>query len=165
MPAKFDAGRITSDAGALVLREVAVKSGLFRRLAACIPDPSDAAMIEHDQQTPLAQRVLGIACGWEDLNDYHGLRVDLLTQPVSDRDADQALPLASPATPCRLENLVVREARVEMSKLLVELFIESFDSPPTELALDFDATDDPIHGDQKGRFFHGYYNGCCYLRL
>lgn len=165
MLAKFDAGRITSDAGALVLREVAVMSGLFRRLAACIPDPSDAAMIEHDQQTLLAQRVLGIACGWEDLNDYHGLRVDPLMQLASDRDADQARPLASPATPCRLENRVGREACVKMSELLEELFIESFDSPPTELALDFDATDDPIHGDQKGRFFRGYYDGCCYLRL
>ena len=165
MLAKFDAGRITSDAGALVLREVAVKSGLFRRLAACIPDPSDAAMIEHDQQTLLAQRVLGIACGWEDLNDYHGLRVDPLMQLASDRDADQARPLASPATPCRLENRVGREACVKMSELLEELFIESFDSTPTELALDFDATDDPIRGDQKGRFFRGYYDGCCYLRL
>jgi hypothetical protein len=163
--AKFDGGRITSDAGALLLREVAGKSKLFERMAACVPDPREPSMIEHDQQTMLAQRVLGIACGWEDLNDHHGLRVDPLMQVASERDADEDRPLASPATLCRLENRVERGACVELSKLLVELFIESFDEPPTELVLDFDATDDPIHGEQEGRFFHGYYDSYCYLPL
>lgn len=164
--AQFDGGSITSDAGALLLREVAGPSKLFERMAAAVPDPRDPAMIEHDQRTMLAQRVLGIACGWEDLNDHHGLRVDPLMQVASDRGADEGRPLASPATLCRLENRVDRGACAELSKLLVELFIESFgDTPPQELVLDFDATDDPIHGGQEGRFFHGYYDSYCYLPL
>jgi Transposase DDE domain group 1 len=164
--AQFDGGRITSDAGALLLREAAGRSKLFQRMAGCVPDPRQPEMIEHDQQTMLAQRVLGIACGWEDLNDHHGLRVDPLMQVASEREADEVRPLASPATLCRLENRVDRGACVQLSKLLVELFIESFgDGPPPELVLDFDATDDAIHGGQEGRFFHGYYDGYCYLPL
>ena len=163
--AEFNGGRITSDAGVLLLREMACRSRLFERMAGCIPDPREPAMVEHDQQTMLAQRVLGIACGWEDLIDHHGLRVDPLMQVASERDADESRPLASPATLCRLENRVDRKACVALSKLLVERFIESFDSPPQELVLDFDATDDPIHGGQEGRFFHGYYDGYCYLPL
>lgn len=163
--AQFDGGRMTSDAGALLLREVASESKLFQRMAACVPDPREPGMIEHDQRTMLAQRVLGIACGWEDLNDHHGLRVDPLMQVASDRDASEDRPLASPATLCRLENRVDHGACVELSKLLVEQFIETFDSPPRELILDFDATDDPIHGGQEGRFFHGYYDSYCYLPL
>jgi hypothetical protein len=164
--ARFDGGRITSDAGALLLREVAGRSKLFERMAAAVPDPREPSMTEHDQRTMLAQRVLGIACGWEDLNDHHGLRIDPLMQAASERDVDKDRPLASPATLCRLENRVDRGACVELSKLLVELFIESFgDSPPEELVLDFDATDDPVHGEQEGRFFHGYYDGYCYLPL
>jgi hypothetical protein len=163
--AEFTGGKITSDAGALLLREVAGRSKLFERMAAAVPDPRDPALTEHDQRTMLAQRVLGIACGWEDLNDHHGLRVDPLMQAASERDVDEDRPLASPATLCRLENRVDRAACVELSGLLVELFIESFDSPPAELVLDFDATDDPVHGGQEGRFFHGYYGGYCYLPL
>lgn len=163
--AQFDGGTITSDAGALLLREVAGKSKLFERMAACVPDPRQPAMIEHDQQTMLAQRVLAIACGWEDLNDHHGLRVDPLMQVASECEADAERPLASPATLCRLENRIDRGACGALSELLVELFIESFDTPPTELVLDFDATDDPIHGQQEGRFFHGYYDSYCYLPL
>jgi hypothetical protein len=163
--AQFDGGQITSDAGALLLREIATRSNLFGRMAACIPDPREPSMIEHDQRTMLAQRVLGIACGWEDLNDHHGLRVDPLMQAASERDADPDRPLASPATLCRLENRVDRSACVALGKLLVERFIESFDTPPADLVLDFDATDDPIHGEQEGRFFHGYYDSYCYLPL
>jgi hypothetical protein len=122
-------------------------------------------LIEHQQQTMLAQRVLGIACGWEDLNDHHGLRIDPLMQVATERDVDEDGPLASPATLCRLENRIGRSTSVELSKLLVELFIESFDQPPEELILDFDATDDPIHGEQEGRFFHGYYDNYCFLPL
>ena len=163
--AQFDGGQITSDAGALLLREVAGRSRLFERMAAAVPDPREPAMIEHDQRTMLAQRVLGIGCGWEDLIDHHGLRVDPLMQAASERGVDPTRPLASPATLCRLENRVDRSACVALSELLVELFIESFDTPPQELVLDFDATDDPIHGEQEGRFFHGYYDGYCYLPL
>ena len=163
--AQFDGGRITSDAGALLLREAAGRSRLFERMAACLPDPREPSMVEHDQRTMLAQRVLGIACGWEDLNDHHGLRGDPLMQAASERGIDDARPLASPSTLCRLENRADRSACAELSKLLVELFVESFDSPPDELVLDFDATDDPVHGQQEGRFFHGYYDAYCYLPL
>lgn len=163
--AAFDAGRITSDAGALLLREVAARSQLFERMAGCIPDPRDPSMIEHDQRTMLAQRVLGIACGWEDLNDHHGLRDDPLMQVVTERRVDEGRPLASPATLCRLENRVGRGACVELSKLLVELFIESHTTPPKEVILDFDATDDPVHGHQENRFFQGYYDAYCFLPL
>jgi len=165
LQAAFDGGKITSDAGALLLREVAGKSKLFQRMAAVVPDPRDPELIEHEQQTMFAQRVLGIACGWEDLNDHHGLRIDPLMQVATERDADEQRPLASPATLCRLENRISRKSCVALSKLLVELFIESFDAPPAQLILDFDATDDPIHGNQEGRFFHGYYDNYCYLPL
>jgi hypothetical protein len=163
--AEFDGGQITSDAGALLLRQVAGRFRLFERMSAAVPDPRDPDLIEHTQQTLLAQRVMGIACGWEDLNDHHGLRIDPLMQLASDREVDADRPLASPATLCRLENRVSHSACVELSKLMVELFIESFDTPPTELTLDFDSTDNPLHGDQEGRFFHGYYDGYCYLPL
>ena len=163
--AEFDGGAITSDAGALLLREVARPMRLFERLADAIPDPRDPARIEHDQQTLLAQRIIAIACGWEDLNDHHGLRLDPLMQVATERGVDEQSPLASPATLCRLENRIDRKTCFALSKLLVEIFIESFDAPPDELILDFDATDDPIHGQQEGRFFHGYYDGYCYLPL
>ncbi len=162
---EFDGGNITSDAGVLLLREVAAQSRLFQRMAAVVPDPRDPELIEHEQQTLFAQRVLGIACGWEDLNDHHGLRIDPLMQVATERDADGERPLACPATLSRLENRIGHESCVKLSELLVELFIESFDQPPAELILDFDATDDPIHGNQQGRFFHGYYDNYCYLPL
>ena len=110
--AGFDGGKITSDAGVLLLREVAGKSKLFERMAAAVPDPRDPELIEHEQQTMFAQRVLGIACGWEDLNDHHGLRIDPLMQVAAERDADEERPLASPATLCRLENRISRESCV-----------------------------------------------------
>jgi hypothetical protein len=163
--AQFDGGAITSDAGVLLLREVAQNQRLFERMAAVIPDPRDPARIEHDQQTLLARRVSGIACGWEDLNDHHGLRDDPLMQLATERGVNAQAPLGSPATLCRLENRIDRQACVDLSSLLLDLFIESFDSPPDELVLDFDATDDPIHGQQEGRFFHGYHDGYCYLPL
>jgi hypothetical protein len=163
--AEFTGGQITSDAGAVLLREIASRFRLFERMSAAVPDPRDPDLIEHDQQTLMAQRVIGISCGWEDLNDHHGLRVDPLMQLATDRDVDDQRPLASPATLCRLENRVSHRSCVELSKLLVELFIESFERPPDELVLDFDSTDDPLHGDQEGRFFHGYYDSYCYLPL
>jgi DDE family transposase len=163
--AEFDGGTITSDAGVLLLREVAANARLFERMAALVPDPRDPELIEHEQTTLFAQRVLGIACGWEDLNDHHGLRIDPLMQAATERDADEQRPLASPATLSRLENRISHESCVKLSGLLVELFIESFAAPPAELILDFDATDDPIHGNQEGRFFHGYYDNYCFLPL
>lgn len=163
--AQFDGGQITSDAGVLLLREVADQSKLFQRMAAIVPDPRNPLLIQHDQQTMFAQRVLGIACGWEDLNDHHGLRIDPLMQVATGRDAQQQHPLACAATLSRLENRISHDSCVKLSGLLVELFIESFETPPEELILDFDATDDPIHGNQQGRFFHGYYDNYCFLPL
>lgn len=173
--ARFDAGAISSDGGVILLREVDRRINLLDRVDQLIADPRNPFLVEHEQRTMLAQRVLGIACGWEDLNDHTTLRKDLLFQLASDRkargknkaqgDVDPDRPLASPSTLCRLENRVDRNACVGISKLLVELFIESHKTPPRELILDFDATDDPVHGHQEGRFFHGYYDHYCYLPL
>jgi len=164
--ADFDGGSITSDGGALLLREVDRHLGLIDRLDAALPDPRDPSKITHHQRHMLAQRVFGIALGHEDLNDHHALRDDPLVQAVTGRGIDPDQPLASPTTLCRLENRATdREALFEMSKALVEVFIASHAEPPGELVLDFDATDDEVHGKQVGRFFHGYYDGYCFLPL
>lgn len=163
--ADFDGGPITSDAGAILLREVDRRVKMFDRIDRIIPDPRDPDLITHTQRTLIAQRILAIACGWEDLNDHQRLRVDPLMQIVTDRGVDADQPLAGTATLCRLENRVGHKTCAELGKLLVELFIESFDSPPEQLTLDFDATDDPVHGDQDRRFFHGFHGGYCFLPL
>jgi len=170
--AEFDAGAISSDGGVLLLREVDRRINLLDRVDQIIPDPRDPLHIEHDQRTLIAQRVLAIACGWEDLNDHTTLRNDLVLQLATDRkasgsagDVDPDRPLASASTLCRLENRIDRQTCVRINQLLVDLFIESHKTPPTEIILDFDATDDPVHGKQEGRFFHGYYDQYCFLPL
>jgi hypothetical protein len=173
--ARFDAGAISSDGGVILLREVDRRLKLFDRVDRLIRDPRNPFFTEHDQRTLIAQRVLAIACGWEDLNDHGTLRRDLVLQLATSRkarsrkrgggDVDPERPLASASTLCRLENRVDRHACVEINKLLVELFIESHHTPPKEIVLDFDATDDPVHGKQEGRFFHGYYDQYCFLPL
>jgi hypothetical protein len=170
--AEFDAGAISSDGGVLLLREVDRRINLLSRVDQLIPDPRDPLHIEHDQRTLIAQRVLAIACGWEDLNDHTNLRNDLVLQLATNRkasgsggDVDPDRPLASASTLCRLENRIDRQTCVAVNKLLVELFIESHPTPPTEVILDFDATNDPVHGKQEGRFFHGYYDEYCFLPL
>lgn len=163
--ADFAGGAITSDAGAILLRESDRRLRMFDRIDTLIPDPRDPELITHTQRTLIAQRILAIACGWEDLNDHDRLRVDPLMQIVTERGVDEKQPLASTPTLCRLENRVSHKTCVELGKLLVEMFIESFDSPPEELTLDFDATDDPVHGEQEGRFFHGFHGGYCFLPL
>jgi len=163
--ADFNGGRITSDAGMLLLREVERGLRLFDRIDALIRDPRDPRWIIHEQRTMIAQRVAAIACGYEDLNDHDALRDDPLFQLLARDKVDQEQPLASPPTLCRLENRVGRDELIRMNALLVEMFIESFDAPPEEIVLDFDATDDPLHGDQIGRFFHGYYDCYCFLPL
>jgi hypothetical protein len=163
--ADFNGGHLTSDAGGLLLREVDRRLGLTRKLAACIPDPRNPQMTVHDQHTMLAQRIFGIALGYEDLNDHDTLRKDPLFALLADRHPDADEPLASSPTLCRLENRVGREALGRMAKVFVETFIRSYKRPPKELILDFDATDDRVHGKQEGRFFHGYYDGYCFLPL
>ena len=173
--ARFDAGAISSDGGVVLLREVDRRINLLGRVDSVIRDPRYPFLIEHQQRTLLAQRVMAIACGWEDLNDHTILRNDLVLQLATGREAagkkrgrgdvDPQRPLASASTLCRLENRVDRRACVEINKLLVELYIESHQTPPKEVILDFDATDDPVHGRQQGRFFHGYYDHYCFLPL
>jgi hypothetical protein len=163
--ADFSAGSLTTDAGGLLLREADKRLGLLDALDAAIPDPRNQELITHSQRSLLAQRVFGIALGYEDLNDHTTLRDDPLWQALAERAPDPEQPLASASTLCRLENRARRRTLFETSRVLVEAFIASFKEPPESLVLDFDATDDPVHGHQEGRFFHGYYDGYCFLPL
>ena len=163
--ADFDGGRLTSDAGALLLREVDRRLGLTQALAGCITDPRDPDKIVHDVQTMLIQRITGIALGYEDLNDHDTLRADPIMQVLADIPPDETLPLASSSTLCRFENRVTRPCLARMSEALVDQFIASHRRRPKEIVLDFDATDDRVHGDQEGRFFHGFYDHYCFLPL
>ena len=163
--ADFSGGTLTSDAGGLLLREVDRGCGLLDALAACFSDPRDPARITHNLRTMLAQRVYGLALGYEDLNDHTTLRTDPLFAVLADQRPDPEQPLASAPTLCRLENRVTRASLARMRAVLVEQFIASFEAPPAELILDFDATDDPVHGTQEARFFHGYYDHYCFLPL
>jgi len=163
--ADFQGGHLTSDAGALLLREVDRKLGLIDALDRCIPDPRNPFFIAHAQKTLLAQRIFGIALGYEDLNDHSSLRQDPLFQVVTDRGLQEDLPLASPPTLCRLENRVDRPALIRIATVLVDTFIASHRTVPEELVLDFDSTDDAVDGSQESRFFHGYYDQYCFLPL
>jgi hypothetical protein len=163
--ADFNGGRLTTDAGALLLRELGQRLGLFDALDRVIPDPRWLPIVVHDQKTMLAQRIVAIALGYEDLNDHQALRSDPALQLAAGKDPDQAWPLASPPTLCRLENRIDRKALVRVAEVLVDQFLASHLDPPEHLILDFDATDDPTHGKQEGRFFHGYYDHHCFLPL
>jgi hypothetical protein len=163
--ADFAGGQLTSDAGGLLLREVDRRLGLTRQLAACLTDPREPAKVVHDQHTMLAQRVFGIALGYEDLNDHDTLRSDPLFSILAERRPAPEAPLASPPTLCRLENRIDSKSLFRMAKVFVDTFIASHQRPPQEVILDFDATDDRVHGKQEGRFFHGYYDGYCFLPL
>ncbi len=163
--ADFAGGTLTSDGGGRLLREVDRRCGLIDALAACLTDPRGPRRITHELRTMLAQRIHGLALGYEDLNDHTTLRTDPLFAVLADQPPDSEQPLASAPTLCRLENHVTRTSLARMAGVLVEQFIASFDQPPEELILDFDATDDPVHGQQEGRFFHGYYEHYCFLPL
>ena len=168
--ADFAGGAITSDAGALLLREADRQLGLLDAIDRAIPDPRHPDLIVHPQRALLAQRIFAIACGYEDLNDHQQLRDDPLWQAATDHPGlDDAPQLASPPTLCRLENRISRRTLFDLSAVLVEMFIKSHRlaqaAPPEELVLDFDATDDVVHGHQENRFFHGYYDNYCFLPL
>jgi Transposase DDE domain group 1 len=163
--ADFQGGRLTTDAGALILGELADRIGLFDALDAAIPDPRHPVFIVHDQRALLAQRITAIALGYEDLNDHQTLRDDPALQVAAGQTPDPEVTLASPPTLCRLENRIDRKTLVKIAEVLVDQFIAAHLEPPEHLLLDFDATDDPIHGKQEGRFFHGYYDHHCYLPL
>ena len=159
--AEFSGGNVTSDAGILLVRQADRKLGLTAQIAQVLDDPRRQASCEHTILSMLRQRVYGIALGYEDLNDHDTLRSDLAWQTAVERDR----PSASSPTLCRMENRAGRESAVAMHQVLIEQFISSHPAPPTELILDFDATDDPVHGNQEGRFFHGYYDQYCFLPL
>jgi hypothetical protein len=163
--ADFRGGRLTSDGGALLLREADRSLGLIDGIDACIDDPRNPFFIAHSQRTLMAQRIFGIAQGYEDLNDHQSLREDPLFQVLCERGVRADLPLASPPTLCRLENRVDRQALGKIAEVFVETFIRCQTTPPEELILDFDPTDDPVHGNQEMRFFHGYYDQYCFLPL
>ena len=157
----FDGGDVSSDGGLLLLRKLERRVGLLDRVAQALADPRDPERIKHSLGDMLRQRVFGLVQGYEDLNDHATLRTDPLMQTACERDTA----LASAPTLCRLENRASRAAAWAIHEVMVEKFIASFKTPPEELVLDFDATDDPLYGRQEGRFFHGYYDHYCYLPL
>ena len=159
--ASFDGGNVSSDGGLMLLRQVEERLGLIKDFSRVLPDDRHPSLISHSQEELLAQRIFGLAQGYEDLNDHDTLRHDLLWQTAVHRDT----PLASSPTLCRLEKRADRQSAVAMHAVLVEKFIASFRNPPERLILDFDATDDRVHGHQEGRFFHGYYGDYCFLPL
>lgn len=158
---RFDGGSMTSDAGVMLLSATDRRLGLIQAAARCIADPRNPLLITHGVRDMLRQRVYGLALGWEDLNDHKALRQDVAMQTAVGVDRDAA----SAPTLCRLESWANRATAVHLHEVLVEQFIASFDAVPEELVLDFDATDNPLHGHQEGRFFHGYYDCYCYLPL
>jgi len=163
--ADFDGGRLTSDSGGLLLREADLQLDLSGQLAGCLTDPRDPVKVIHEQRTMLAQRIDGMALGYEDLNDHDTLRDDPLMAVLADQRPDPETPLASSPTLCRFENRIDRQSLVRMAEVFVDTFIASHKRPPKQLILDFDATDDRVHGTQEGRFFHGYYDDYCFLPL
>ncbi|MFO0888285.1 MAG: IS1380 family transposase [Isosphaeraceae bacterium] len=184
--AGFDGGDITSDGGALLLRKVEQLTGVVRQFAACFEDFRNPRLIEHSVEELVAQRVYALALGYEDLIDHDDLRRDPLLAAVvgkadpkgttRQRRGDRGKPLAGKSTLNRLELTPVgadadsRYKKItcrirEVERLFVELFLQAHPAPPAEIVLDLDATDDPVHGHQLGRFFHGYYKNYCYLPL
>lgn len=175
--ARFDGGHVTSDGGALLLRQVEQQTGILRRLAACFTDQRDPLRIEHTVEQLIRQRVYALALGYDDLNDPDTLRDDPLFGLLAGKGEPAREPLAGKSTLNRLEltrPLAARAARrykkilfdpESADALLVQLFVEAHPTPPREIILDLDATDDPLHGKQEGRFFHGYYGHYCYLPL
>ena len=182
----FDGGEITSDAGSLLLRGVEHKTGIVRQLAACFTDHRRPDRVEHTVAELVSQRVYGLALGYEDVNDHDRLRHDpffaLLAGKADPSGADRRCAndrgkaIAGKSTLNRLElspsdadpsarykKIVMNEAA--MDSLLVDLFLQAHANAPEQIVLDLDATDDPIHGNQEGRFFHGYYGQYCYLPL
>lgn len=158
---QFVKEEVTSDGGILLLREIDHKLQLTKQLAKIIPDRRDPARITHSLVSMLKQRIYNLALGYEDLNDQNILRND----PAIQTAVDRINPLASSATLCRLENTADRKIAVEINKLMVEKFIESFAKAPDEIILDFDPTEDKVHGHQENRYYHGYYKSYCFLPL
>lgn len=184
--ARFDGGRVTSDGGGILLREIESRFRLVESFAACFTDYRDPELIEHPLVDLLKQRLFGLCLGYEDLNDHDLLRHDALLAVIvgkqdpegNDRESarDRGKALAGKSTLNRLELTPVgADAGDRYKKItadiraihnfLVDAFLIQQATPPNRIVLDLDATDDPIHGDQLGKFFHGYYKGYCFLPL
>ena len=184
--ADFGGGDLPSDGGALLLRETERLTGIIRQFATCFTDHRNPDLTEHSVEHLLAQRVYGLALGYEDLNDHDDLRRDPLlatvvgkadpTGQTRQRPRDRGKALAGKSTLNRLELTPVgadedsRYKKItcrthDVERLFVTLFLQAHSRPPERIVLDLDATDDPIHGHQLGRFFHGYYKSYCYLPL
>ena len=175
--AAFDGGRVTSDAGALLLGATDRAIGLIERFAGCFADGRSAKDVEHRLATLVGQRVFGIALGYEDLIDHDQLRHDPVLATLAGKLAarrSRCAPLAGKSTLNRLEHgaavAASRYHRIShdgdaIAQLFIELFLDAHAKAPKQIVLDLDATDDPLHGHQEGRFFHGYYDRYCYLPL
>ena len=182
----FDGGRITSDGGGLLLREVEGRCAIVRQFARCFRDHRDVDLIEHTVEQLVGQRVFALAWGYEDVNDHEALRRDALLAVLAGKDdptgqdrvraRDKRKALAGKSTLNRMEltpedadethrykKIAVDGEAVD--RFLVEVFVQSHATVPERIILDLDATDDPIHGEQEGRFFRGYYGDYCYLPL
>jgi hypothetical protein len=171
--ARFDGGTITTDSGGLLLRETDRRLNLLPRLAECFLDARNPVFVEHSVEQLVSQRVYGLALGYEDLNDHEQLRQDPLMRVLAGKADVEESPLAgkstlnrlelSDGTPSRYKKITFWKSGID--ELLVKVFLESHTSAPEEIVLDVDATDFPLHGQQEGRFFHGYYDCYCYLPL
>jgi hypothetical protein len=170
--ARFDGGTISSDSGAFLLRQTDKRLNLLPRLAECFLDGRNQNLVEHTIQEMLAQRIYGLALGYEDINDHEQLRKDPVFGVLAGREALEE-PLAGKSTLNRMElgtGIMDRYKKItywkdSIDELLVKVFIEAHDNAPGEIVLDVDTTDLPLHGKQEGRFFHGYYDNYCYLPL
>ena len=159
--ANFEGGAISSDGGLMLLRQVDQRIGLSSAVAAALHDPRDPELITHELRDLVAQRLYGLCCGYEDLNDHTALRSDPLMQTaVGTGEA-----LGSSPTLCRMERRANRADVVALNRVLVDQFIAAHPRVPKELILDIDASDIPLHGDQERSEFHAYYDHYCYLPL
>jgi hypothetical protein len=174
--AQFDGGAITTEGGGLLLREVEKRIGIVHQFAACFRDYRNPDLIEHTVEELVAQRVYGLALGYEDLNDHEELRKDPLLAVLVEKCNPEEELLAGKSTLNRLEltpetaNAKARYKKIvadhaAVDRLFVEVFLAAHRQAPRQIILDLDATDDPLHGNQEGRFFHGYYGHYCYLPL
>jgi len=171
--AQFDGGTMTTDGGGLLLREVDRRLNLLPRLAECFVDRRNPLLTKHSVEELVAQRVFGLALGYEDLNDHEQLRQDPVLRLLAGKAEVDEQPLAGKSTLNRLERNDGRASRYSkitywrdaIDELLVQIFLEAHAEPPAEIVLDVDTTDVELHGAQEGRFFHGYYDEYCYLPL
>jgi len=161
----FNGGKLTSDAGVILLQQVDLKIRLTERINALIHDFRNPKYTTHPQRDLIAQRMYAIALAYEDVNDHTQLRHDPALLAAIKNTTDEEQPLGSAPTLSRFENRITKEELADLSKLFVELFIESHDVPPKQILIDVDATDDTIHGNQEGKYFNGFYDDYCFLPL